>query len=63
MFMQLFYDAWMPYVNRQPSAGDFDWNEFLAISLSHHMEIISKVKRDEERIVEEEMVRNLVIGI
>ena len=65
-----FYDTWMPYVNRQPSAGDLeessnallleirqpmagdlDWNEFLAISFSHHMEIISNVKVYEERIV------------
>lgn len=68
-YMRLFYDAWEPYVNRQPSAddlelssnsllleirqplaGDLDWKEFLAISFSHHMEIISKVKNYNERI-------------
>lgn len=67
--MRLFYDAWMQYVNRQPSAddlkvssnellfgirqpatGDLDWKEFLTISFSHHMEIISKVKDYDERI-------------
>ena len=68
-YMRLFYDAWEPYVNRQPSAddleissnallletrqpsaGELDWKEFLAISFSHHMEIISKVKDYDERI-------------
>ena len=45
-----FYDAWMPYVNRQPSADDLDWKKFLSISFSHHMEIISKVKDYDEHI-------------
>ena len=68
-YMRLFYDAWEPYVNRQPSADDLevscnellleirqpvtdelDWKEFLTISFSHHMEIISKVKDYDERI-------------
>ena len=35
---------------RQPIAGDLDWKEFLTISFSHHMEIISKVKDYAERI-------------
>lgn len=34
----------------QPMAGDLDWKEFLAISFSHHIEIISKVKDYDERI-------------
>ena len=29
---------------RQPSAGELDWNEFLSLGFSHHMEIISKPK-------------------
>lgn len=49
-YMRLFYDAWEPYVNRQPSADDLDWKEFLTISFSHHMEIISKVNDYDERI-------------
>ena len=49
-YMRLFYDAWEPYVNRQPLAGDLDWKEFLAISFSHHIEIISKVKDYDGRI-------------
>lgn len=68
-YMRLFYDAWEPYVNRQPSADDLevscnellleirqpvtdelDWKEFLSISFSHHMEIISKAKDYDERI-------------
>jgi predicted nuclease of restriction endonuclease-like (RecB) superfamily len=29
---------------RQPSAGDFNWNEFLQIGFTHHMEILFKAK-------------------
>ncbi len=35
---------------RQPSAGELDWNEFLSLGFSHHMEIISKTKDYNERI-------------
>lgn len=48
--MRQFYEEWRPYVNRQPLAGDLDWKEFLTISFSHHMEIISKAKDYDERI-------------
>lgn len=48
--MRQFYEKWNLYVIRQPSAGDLDWKEFLSISFSHHMEIISKVKDCDERI-------------
>ena len=36
--------------NRQPMAGDFDWHDFLALSFSHHDEILSKTKTIEERV-------------
>ena len=35
---------------RQPLAGDMNWNEFVSIGFSHHMEIIARVKTIEERI-------------
>ena len=42
--MRQFFEEWAPYVNRQPTADDLDWKEFLSIGFSHHMEIIAKVK-------------------
>jgi predicted nuclease of restriction endonuclease-like (RecB) superfamily len=35
---------------RQPVAGEFDWNDFLSIGFSHHIEILSKVKSLEARM-------------
>lgn len=35
---------------RQPAAAEFDWNDFLSIGFSHHMEIIAKAKTLEERM-------------
>ena len=35
---------------RQPSADELDWNEFLSISFSHHIEIISKTSSLDERV-------------
>lgn len=35
--------------NRQPAADDFDWNYFLQIGFSHHMEILFKAKTLEAR--------------
>ena len=35
---------------RQPVAGDIDWNEFISIGFSHHMEIIAKAKDIDERV-------------
>ncbi len=35
---------------RQPMAGDMNWNEFISIGFSHHMEIIAKTKNIDERI-------------
>ena len=34
---------------RQPSADELDWNEFLSISFSHHIEILTKTSSLEER--------------
>lgn len=48
--MRLFYDEWSPYVNRQPVAGDIDWNEFISLGFTHHMEILSKTKDISERL-------------
>lgn len=36
-------------VNRQPLAGDLDWNDFLSLSFSHHDEILAKTDTLEER--------------
>lgn len=35
---------------RQPMAGDINWNEFISLGFTHHMEILSKTKNIEERI-------------
>ena len=35
---------------RQPLAGEINWNEFISLGFSHHMEILSKTKSIEERI-------------
>ncbi|MCQ2057569.1 MAG: PDDEXK nuclease domain-containing protein [Bacteroidaceae bacterium] len=35
---------------RQPLAGDLDWNDFLRVPFSHHIEILSKCKSTDERI-------------
>ncbi len=35
---------------RQPPAGELNWNEFLSLSFTHHMEILSKTKNYEERV-------------
>jgi predicted nuclease of restriction endonuclease-like (RecB) superfamily len=35
---------------RQPLAGEFDWNDFLKIGFSHHIEILSKTKLLEARL-------------
>lgn len=35
---------------RQPSAGEFNWSDFLSIGFSHHIEIISKAKTREARL-------------
>ena len=35
---------------RQPMAGEIDWNDFLRVPFSHHMEIINKCKSLDERI-------------
>ncbi|MDR0972798.1 MAG: PDDEXK nuclease domain-containing protein [Prevotellaceae bacterium] len=37
-------------INRQPMAADLSIDEFLGISFSHHIEIITKVKTIDERI-------------
>ncbi len=37
-------------VNRQPLAGDLDWQDFFSISFTHHCEILSKTKTLEERV-------------
>ena len=34
----------------QPTAGDFDWTDFLSIGFSHHTEIIAKAKTLEARM-------------
>ena len=36
-------------LNRQPLAGDLDWNDFLSLSFSHHDEILAKTDTLEER--------------
>lgn len=41
--MRQFYEEWCLHVNRQPVAGDLNWNEFISIGFSHHMEILAKV--------------------
>ena len=48
--MRQFYESWNVAVNRQPTAGDFDWHDFFALSFSHHDEILSKTKTLEERV-------------
>ena len=67
-YMRLFYENWMPYVKRQPSADEIevdgrmllaeirqpmadelDWGEFLTLSFSHHIEIVTKTSDIEER--------------
>ena len=35
---------------RQPSADELNWNEFLSLSFSHHIEIITKTDTIEERV-------------
>lgn len=35
---------------RQPMVGDINWNEFISLGFTHHMEILSKTKSIEERI-------------
>ena len=35
---------------RQPAAGEFDWADFVKISFSHHIEIISKTTTLDERL-------------
>lgn len=35
---------------RQPMAGDIDWNEFISLGFTHHMEILSKTKNISERL-------------
>ena len=35
---------------RQPLAGDIDWNEFISLGFTHHMEILSKTKDISERL-------------
>lgn len=35
---------------RQPLAAGFNWNDFLSIGFSHHLEIIAKVKTLDERL-------------
>lgn len=37
-------------LNRQPMAGDLDFSKFLALSFTHHMEILLKTSSLEERI-------------
>lgn len=37
-------------LNRQPSAGDLDINDFLSLSFTHHDEILSKTSTIEERV-------------
>lgn len=37
-------------LNRQPMAGDLDFSEFLALSFTHHMEILLKTSSLEERV-------------
>jgi predicted nuclease of restriction endonuclease-like (RecB) superfamily len=36
--------------NRQPTTGDFDWNKFLQLGFSLHMEIINKTNSTEARL-------------
>ena len=35
---------------RQPLAGEFNWNDFIAIGFSHHIEIITKAKSLDARL-------------
>lgn len=35
---------------RQPMAGDINWNEFISLGFTHHMEILSKAKDISERL-------------
>jgi predicted nuclease of restriction endonuclease-like (RecB) superfamily len=35
---------------RQPLAGEFDWNDFLSIGFSHHIEILNKTSSLEARM-------------
>lgn len=35
---------------RQPLAGDIDWNEFISLGFTHHMEILAKTKDISERL-------------
>lgn len=37
-------------INRQPSAGDLDLQDFFSISFSHHCEVLSKTSTLEERV-------------
>ena len=48
--MRLFYEEWKGYVNRQPLAGEINWNEFISLGFTHHMEILSKTTEIKERI-------------
>ena len=40
--MRQFYEQWCNIVNRPPMTDDFDWQDFFALSFSHHDEILSK---------------------
>lgn len=46
--MRHFYEQWCGFVNRPPMADDLDWHDFFALSFSHHDEILSKTKIQED---------------
>lgn len=49
-YMRIFFEQWNTVLNRQPMAGDLDFSEFLALSFTHHMEILLKTSSLEERV-------------
>lgn len=47
--MRQFYEEWNGFLNRPPTAGDLDFSEFLALSFTHHIEILGRCTSLEER--------------
>lgn len=46
--MRTFAEFWSQFINRSPMATEINWDEFLGISFSHHMEILHKTKNIDE---------------
>lgn len=60
--MRQFYESWNVVVNRQPTAGDLDWQEFFSLGFTQHMEILSKTTTLEERVYSTFIRKQLYIG-